>query len=59
MDYFWQNTWGVFGHYPQNEIFSQKSGSVSFLPLRHPNFREVSEKYYEPLWRKRVYLLTY
>ena len=29
---------GVFGYYPQNEIFSQKSGSVSFWLLRHPNF---------------------
>ena len=29
---------GVFGHYPQNETFSQKSGSARFLPLRHPNF---------------------
>ena len=30
--------WVFFGHYSQNEIFSQKSGSVSFLPLKHPNF---------------------
>ena len=30
--------WGVFGNYPQNEICSQKSGYVRFLPLRHPNF---------------------
>ena len=30
--------WGCFWNYPQSEIFSQKSGSVSFLPLRHPNF---------------------
>ena len=28
----------VFGHYPKNEHFSQKSGSASFLPLRHLNF---------------------
>ena len=37
--------WGVSGHYCQNEIFSQKSGSISFLPLRHPNamrsFRKI------------------
>ena len=29
---------GVFGHYTQNEIISEKSGSVSFLLLRQPNF---------------------
>ena len=34
----------VLGHYPQNEIFSQKSGSVSILPLRHPNFMRISRK---------------
>ena len=37
--------WGVFGHYPQNEMFSQNSSSVSYLPLRHPifmrNFRKI------------------
>ena len=26
------------GHYSQNEIFSQKSDPVNFLPLRQPNF---------------------
>ena len=36
--------WGVFGHYPQHEIFSQKSCSVSFLPLRHPNFKRSFRK---------------
>ena len=36
--------WGVFGHYPQNEIFSQRSGSTSFLPLRHPNFMRSFRK---------------
>ena len=34
----------VFGHYPQNKIFSQKSGSVSFLPLRQPNFMRSFRK---------------
>ena len=29
---------GVFGHYPQNEIFFQKSDYVSFLRLKQPNF---------------------
>ena len=29
---------GAFGRYPQIEIFSQKSGSVRFLLLRHSNF---------------------
>ena len=42
MDYFGKSRkpyfWGVWGHYPQNEIFSKKTGSVSVLPLRHPNF---------------------
>ena len=43
MDYFFAKSQnpcflGVLGYYPQNEIFSKKSGSVSFLPLRHPNF---------------------
>lgn len=30
--------WGVLGHFAQNEIVPQKSGSISFLPLRPPNF---------------------
>ena len=43
MDYFFAKSknpcfLGVLGYYPQNEIFSKKSGFVSFLPLRHPNF---------------------
>ena len=36
--------WGCFWNYPQSEIFSQKSGSVSILPLRHPNFMRISRK---------------
>ena len=24
---------GILGHYPQTEIFPQKSGSISFYPL--------------------------
>ena len=52
--------WGVLGQYPQNEIFFKKSGSVSLLPFRHPKPNEkFQKKSYEPLWRKRVYLLTY
>ena len=31
-------------YYPQNEIFSQKSGSVSFLPLRNPNLMKSFRK---------------
>ena len=27
---------GVFGNYPQNEIFSQKSDSVRFFTLKAP-----------------------
>ena len=49
MDYFFAKSkkpyfWGVFGHYPQNRIFSQKSGSLSFLPLRYPNFMRSLRK---------------
>ena len=33
----------VFGHYPQNETFPKKSGSVSFLPLRQPNLRQPNK----------------
>ena len=39
----------AFWHYPQNEIFSWKSGSVRFLPLRHPNFM----KYWQ-WWNHRI-----
>ena len=64
MDYFLAKSknpyfWGVFGHYPQNEIFSQKSGSVSFLLLKHPNFMRSFRKILWAVWRKHVYLLTY
>ena len=39
--FLWQNPknpflGGVFEHYPPNEIFPKKPGSISFLPLRHP-----------------------
>ena len=48
MDYFCKSkkiySWGVFEHYPQNEIFSQIFGIVSFLPLKHPNFMRNFEK---------------
>ena len=36
--------WGIFGHYPQNEFFFKKSGFVSFLHLRHPNFMQSFRK---------------
>ena len=36
--------WGIFGHYPQNEIFFKKSGSVTFLPLIFPNFMQSFRK---------------
>ena len=51
--------WGVFDHYPQNEIFSPKFCSVSFLALRHPSFMRSFRKILEAIWRKSVYLLTY
>ena len=35
---------GAFGRYPQIEIFSQKSGSVRFLLLRHSNFMRYFRK---------------
>ena len=51
---------GVFGDYPQNEIFSQTFDSVSFLPLRRPNFvRSFREILWSILKNKRVYVLTY
>ena len=36
--------WGIFGHYPQNEIFFKKFGFVSFLHLRHLNFMQSFKK---------------
>ena len=57
---FWQNPKNsIFVHYPQNEISSQKSDSVSFLSLRCRTLWEVSEKAYVPFRRKRIYLLSY
>ena len=50
---------GVFGYYPQNKIFSQKSSSFSFLHVNTLTSWQVSEKSYEPFWRKCVYLLIY
>ena len=35
---------GIFGHYPSNEIFSQKSGSINLLPLKNPNIMRSSRK---------------
>ena len=32
--------WSVFGHYPQCEIFSQKSSSVCSLAVSSPNFKK-------------------
>ena len=48
---------GVFGHYLQNEIFPQKPSSVSFLPLRHPNFMKIFRKMLRALLEK-MHLLT-
>ena len=42
--FFAKSKWGIFGHYAQNKIFSQKYGSVSFLPLRHSNFMKSFTK---------------
>ena len=39
--------WGVLGHCSQNEIFSQSSGPVSFLPLTHPN---VTRRFKKIIW---------
>ena len=36
--------WGVLGHFAQNETVPQKSGSISFLPLRPPNFMRSFRK---------------
>ena len=36
--------WGIFGHFPQNKNFSKKSGSVWFLPLKHPNIMKSFKK---------------
>ena len=50
---------GVVGHYSQNEIFSKKYSSVSFLTLKGTlTSWKVSEKFYGPFWRKDIYLLT-
>ena len=35
---------GVFERFPQNEIFLQKSGTGSFLPLQQPNFMRSFKK---------------
>ena len=43
--------WDVFMYYPQNEIFSQKSGSVSFLPLRNPNLMKSFMKSFRKILR--------
>ena len=45
---------GVFWHYLQNEIFSQSSGSVSFLPLRRLNCHTDSGKIIGPLFTLRL-----
>ena len=45
---------GIFGHYPQNEIFFQKSDSISFSSVRHPNFKKSFRK---TLWA--IYMFTY
>ena len=57
MDYFLQNPknlifGGVFGLYPQNEILSLKSSSVSVLPLRHPNFMRSFTKLVSDVLKK-------
>ena len=65
MDYFLVKSkippfWGVFGHYPQNEIVSLKSGSVIFLPLRDPNFMTSFRKILSAVLEKtRLPTVTY
>ena len=44
--------WGVLGNYLQNEIFFQKSGSVSFLSLMQPNFMRSFRKFLLAVWEK-------
>ena len=55
---------GIFGHYPQNEIFSQKSSPASFLPLRHPNFMRSFRKILRAFLQKKrlhsdIIIMTY
>ena len=48
--------WSVFGHYHQNEIFSQKSCSLSFLHLRHANFMRSFRKILQAVLEKTCLL---
>ena len=64
IDYFFANSkkayfGGVMEHYPQNEFFSQKSGSVSFLTLMQSNKVRSFKKFLYAVWKKRVYLLKH
>ena len=45
---------GSFGQCSQNEIFSQKSGSVSFLPSRHRNIRSFRKILWAVLEKTRL-----
>jgi len=49
---------GIFGHYPQNEVFFKKSRSVSFLHLRHPNFMQSFRKILRVVMEKNGYWPT-
>ena len=50
--------WRLFREYLQIKNFFQKSGFVTFLPLKSPNFMQKSEKSLEPFMRKLRYQPT-
>ena len=50
--------WRLFREYLQIKNFFQKFGSVTFLPLKSPNFMQKSEKSLEPFLRKLRYQPT-
>ena len=55
--------WGIFGHYPPNELFFLKNLTVNILPLGHSNFMwNFRKKSYMPFCRKKclpTVILTY
>ena len=42
--------WGIFGHYPQNEIFFKKSSSITFLPLTFQSPNNSIQSFRKLLW---------
>ena len=49
----------VFGIIPKINFFPKNPAPADFYPLGTLTLWEVSEKSYEPFWRKRVWVLTY